>query len=82
MTEMRQLVVGALVTLGTAAISAYGVYLANSVAAVSEAVAEVHTLANSNLAAANSRLDDALAQIAELNRLVLELSSRPPEEQP
>jgi hypothetical protein len=34
---------------------------------------QIHRLANSNLAAANARLDTALSQISELNRLITEM---------
>jgi len=83
------IIAGAVTTLGVAAISTIGaVILAklNKAAASREeikgSIAAVHVLANSNLKAANDRLDKALASIENLNRIVAELNNKvtPPEQ--
>lgn len=61
----------ALIGLATVVVTTFG---SISIAKLNK----IHTLTNSNLTAANKRLDDALIKIDELNKLIIEMGKRAP----
>lgn len=58
----------ALISLGGILVTTFG-------AVIIAKLNRIHTLTNSNLTAANARLDTALAKIDQLNNLIIEMKS-------